>query len=211
MGKATFDVSITRGADKVTITVDGDPLHMVARLRVRVNGGNEVQAIGNSIDVPAEDGAAVSASVSILDEQGNELAHRDGKATVSIRGSSHDDHVVEAPSRHVEHKLPGLVRWPTWAAITVIGGASFGYFSWQTKKDQSDLDALNASSAMHTFDEAKAIDDRGKRDSLLSNVSLGVALAAAAATVITYVIDDEVEVQPMAAPGSAGVSASIRF
>jgi hypothetical protein len=211
LGKATFDVELTRAPGKVAITIGGDPLHMAARVRVRLNGGSELQAIGARIELPADDKVAITASVAILDEHGNELAHRDGSAPVALESSTAAK--AAGPTTRTEHRIPAVFRWPTWAAITVIAGGSCGYFSWQLGKDHDELDALNASSSMHTFDEAKAIDDRGQRDSLLTNVSLGVAIAAAAATVLTLTLDEthDVEVQPLAAPGTAGASATIRF
>ena len=207
LGSARFDVSLERGNGKVIVTLAGDPLHMAARMRVRMNGGSELDGSAPRLELPADDKLAITATITVLDDHGNQLARRDGGAAVAIESSA------DTPHRYrTEHSLPAVVRWPTWAAITVIAGGTCGYFSSRVHKDQQDLDSLNASSPMHTYDEAKAIDDRGKRDAMLVNVTLGVAAVAAAAAITTYIIDEhEVEVQPIAAPGTVGAAASVRF
>jgi hypothetical protein len=201
LGPARFDVSATRNDGKLALAITGDPLHMVARVHVGFDRGSDGEGVGDHVEVAIDD-AATHANVALLDEHGNTLAER----SVDVAAAT-----AAAPAglrEIVHHSIPAPLRWPTWTALAVVGAGATAYFAHAASKDQSDLDALNASSGMHTFDEAKAIEDRGKRDTLFT----GVAIAAAAAVVVTVVVDHRtVEVQPLAAPGATGASVSLHF
>lgn len=205
LGPARFDVDASRAHDKLAITVTGDPLHMVARVHVLLDHGGDREGVGAEFELPI-DAAATRATITLLDEHGNTLAQRDADLAVAAAPRAEP-----LPTVTVEHSVPAPLRWPTWAVLTVAAAGSCGYFAHAASQDQDELTALNMSSTMHTFDEAKAIEDRGHRDTLLTNVSLGVALAALAATVVSVAVDHTVEVQPLAAPGVAGASATIHF
>ena len=190
-------------ADGGTVRVEvdaSDPLQMIASVRVRSDGGVDRTARGLTVELPAGGNGAVALTVSALDDAGNELWT--GTAQL-VAGAP--------PPRH--HRLPRWARWPTWTAAAVVAGGASAYFGWRVKKDQDDLDRLNADSGQHNFDEAQAIQDRGKRDARLTNIGLGATLAAATAAVITAVIDRPgVEVQPaVTAGGGASVSVAVRF
>jgi hypothetical protein len=206
LGPARFDVDASRARGKLAITVTGDPLHMVARVHVVLDHGGEREGVGGEFEVPIPDEAG-RATLTLLDEHGNTLAEHDAELATTTAT------VAPAPASEnvVEHSVPALLRWPTWAVITVGAAGACGYFAYAAKQDQDQLTALNNDSAMHTFDEAKALEDRGRSHTLDANIAGGVAIAALAATVISIVVDHKVEVQPLAAPGAAGASAAIHF
>ncbi len=187
------------GAVRVAVEAD-DPLQMIESVRVKTEAGAEVSARGLSVELPALGDGAVDLTVSALDAAGNELW------TGAVRLVA-----ARPPPRH--HRVPGWARWPTWTVVAVASGGATAYFGWRAGKDQDDLDRLNANSSQHTFDEAMAIQDRGRRDTLLTNIGLGVTVAAATAAIITAVIDRPgVEVQPaVTARGGASVSVAVRF
>jgi hypothetical protein len=206
LGPARFAVSGQRKGGELALSVTGDPMHMVVRVHVAFDHGSDGEGVGDEITVTA-DPAATRATVSLLDDHGNTIAERDVPIVAVVTETAEP-----GPITIVHHSVPAAVRWPTWTAIAVVGAGATAYFAHARSQDQADLDALNASSAMHTFDEAQAIENRGKRDALLTNVSLGVAIAAAAAAVVTIAVDHQtVEVQPLAAPGAAGASVSLHF
>lgn len=214
LGAMTFDVAVARepGLARFTITAH-DPLSLAVKIRVR-SAGAEIESPLPSARVNVEDRLALTAQITILDDRGDELATRDtgapplGADPAAAIGTP--PAAVAAPRSR--HSVPALIRWPTWAAVTALAAGAGGYFAWQVGKDHSALDALNADSAAHTFDEATAITDRGKRHALGADLAFGVAGVAAAALVVTLVVDHTtLEVAPVVAPGGGGASAAIRF
>ncbi len=212
LGAMTFDVDVTREPGAAVFTVNAhDPLHLAVKLRVRIAGA-ALESPLPMARVEVEDKVPLTAQITILDDRGDELATRDTGAPPRVGGDAPAAIPSERPGPIHRHRVPALVRWPTWAAVTVVAAGAGGYFAWQVSKDHDALDALNADSAAHTFDEATALEDRGRKHALFANVGLGVAGAALVATVVTLVIDRErVEVAPVVAPGGGGARATIRF
>ena len=197
-----------RGDGKLELAIAHDPLHMVARVHVAFDHGSDAEAVGDHFTVAIDD-AATRITVTLLDEHGNRLAE---SINMGLETHATAAAAPAAATTTTSHRLPAASRWPTWTVLAVVAGGSAVYFARAASDDQSQLDALNASSTTHTFDEAKAIADRGSRDTLLANVSIGVAAAAAAAVVVTVIVDRRtVEVQPLAAPGAAGASVTFSF
>jgi hypothetical protein len=201
LGAMRLDLTATRAGNQVTIALGGDdPLHLAGRLRVDAGGGPPAEGPPPEVEVDAGPGA-FTATVEVLDDRGDVLARRTVSAVAAV-----------TPAGAAHHRVPAAVRWPTWTAIAAASLGTGAYFAWRVGKDKQDLDALNAASPMHSFDEARAIDDRGRRDALITNIALGVAAVAAVGAVVTFVVDRRtVEVEPLAAPGAAGASASVHF
>jgi hypothetical protein len=87
---------------------------------------------------------------------------------------------------------PLYLRWWPYAAVAAGFGGATAYFAWSTRSDSRELGRLNAASASYTFTEyralAKPIEDRGRRDALLTNIGLGVSGAFAIAAGALFVM-----------------------
>ncbi len=219
LGGFSVDIAIERDADRVEVTLTPqDPLKMVAGMRLRIGDASLVSVSGLTATLPAADAEAASVSVVVTDARGNELARRSvaGGARRQVGGDRAGDGAGErGPDRGPRSRSkrwPVLVRWTTWTGIALLAGGTGGYFAMEVGKDEDALAALNASSEMHTFDEAEALRERGQQHALYANIGFGVAGAAALAAVITFVIEPRgVEIVPSPTAGGGTVSASIRF
>jgi hypothetical protein len=80
------------------------------------------------------------------------------------------------------------------------------YFAWSARSDANELERLNADSVHHQFGEAKAVEDRGHRDALLTNIGLGATGAIALAASVLYLTRprEHVETHVAAAPIPGG-------
>ena len=213
LGGFSLDVQVVREDARIRVEVAGkDPLQLASGLRVRLGEEPEVAVEGTRADLPARDPATVDVLVVVVDRAGNELSRVDlpgGRAvdTPVDRPAP----VAAGPTRRVHHSIPAPLRWPTWAVLGLAAAGTGGYFVYRVDQAEDELAALNASSSTHTFDDALAIEERGDRDAMIANVAFGVAGAAAVATILTLVLDEErVEVLP-APGGSVGASAAVRF
>ncbi|HTM18984.1 MAG TPA: hypothetical protein VL172_00695 [Kofleriaceae bacterium] len=175
LGPLALELSVRRRPGVVAVTVQRrDPLHMIARLQ----SAPQATVDGDHLEIPAEDARPVAIEIAAVDEQGNVLVTE--RVTAEARATE---------PHHRGKRLPAALRWPTWTAVALVAAGSGGFFAWRVGQAQDDLDALNADSMQHTFDEARAIQDRGERAALGANISLAVAGAAAAAAVLTLVLE----------------------
>jgi hypothetical protein len=215
------------------LLVGSDPADMVAGARLAgADGttlGSAAQGSGR-IALAIPPGAAPS-TCSALDSHGNELARVPlGEAPAAppalgeSGGAAAGGTAVHVTRAAPPERKPFYARWWFWSGVATAGAAGVAsYFGTQVKKDQDDLDALNANSQDHLFEDAKAIEDRGKRHALDANISWGVAGGLAALTGVLLVLDlrhhdDEEEapatqahLTPTVAPGGAGVALSLGF
>jgi hypothetical protein len=223
VGRFSVDIAIERGDDRIDVTLTAhDPLSMVAGMRLRIGDASEVSVTGLTATLPAANATAVAVNVVVTDARGNELSRRSvAGGTSDRRGGGGGGNATggdttageRAGPRTRSKRWPVAVRWTTWTGVALVAGGAAGYFAVQVGKDEDDLAALNANSAAHTFDEAEAIRDRGRKHALYTNVAIGVAGAAAVATILTFVLEPRgsVEIAPAPAPGGATVSATVRF
>jgi len=205
----------------ITLIVVSDPLDMIARAHVvfTIDGGAErtkdtVASERTDITLPAA--RRIDARVAALDVHGNRLAEIGSKdAPVVILGEAPAPVPVAAPAPVVARPVtvvvhaaarPLYLRWWPYAAATAVFSIGAGYFAWSTHTDAGDLTRLFASSAFHQFSEAKAIEDRGHRDALLTNIGLGATAACAIAAGVLYVTrpHDPLETRLTAAPAPGG-------
>src|SRR5699024_8182710 len=91
------------------------------------------------------------------------------------------------------------------AAGAVLAGAT-GYFAYAAHADADELRGLIADSAQHDYGEARAVEDRARRNVLLTNVGLGVTAAVALAAGVLYLTTprDRVETRVAAVPLDGG-------
>jgi hypothetical protein len=185
----------------VTITVVSDPLDMVARARVIATVDKQAAktlekpaAAELTIALPA--GARIDLRVVALDDKGNRLAEV-GSADVPIVivGTAVAPVIPpKLPPKKIVHEAPRsprplYLKWWLWGgtAVALAGGAT--YFAFGARSAKTELDDLNAHSVNHDFDEAKAIESRGKRDALLTNIGYGAAGAFAVVSVILFLTE----------------------
>lgn len=136
-----------------------DPLGLVAavHIRYRIAGASDSMRvpIAKQIALPA---AAWVIDVTALDAVGNRLW-------------------VGAPPAIVDEprsKPRVYAWWPTYATIGGVALAFGGIAAWRFSASQDTFDRLDAEGG-HDFSELQAVERRGKRWALATNVSFGVA------------------------------------
>jgi len=203
----------------LTLVVVSDPLDMIAKAHVvfAIDGGAErtkdaVASERTDVTLPA--GRRIDARVAALDVHGNRLAEIGSKDVPIVIISDAPPVVAPAPApalrptRVVVHAAPRPV-YLTWWAHAAAGGV-FGvaavYFAWSTLSDANEIERLNADSALHQFAEVQAVEDRGHRHALFTNIGLGAAGAFGIAAGILYLTRprDHLETRITAAPTPGG-------
>lgn len=219
LGRFSVDVAVNRQKDKVEIVLSAhDPLAMVAGMRLRLGDASEVAVQGTRAVLPVADAAGVAVAIAVVDARGNELSRRTVTGSSSATGDGRGnggagnggDTVTPPPT--TRRGWPTIVRWPVWTGLAVVAAGAGGFFAYQVGQTEDELAALNASSDMHTFDEAESVRERGERQALFTNISFGAAGVFALAAVLAFTLEpDGVEIQPAPTSGGAAVSATIRF
>ena len=204
----------------ITLVVASDPLSMVATARVvfTVDGGAErsqdaeVGSERTEVALPA--GRRIDARIAALDVHGNRLAEI-GSRDVPVVIIGEAPPVVVAPAPAPPPRPPPVVRaaprpvylrwWPYAAAGALTLGAT-GYLALAARSATDDLDRILADSAHHRFGDATAVEDRARRDVLLTNIGLGVTGALAIAAGALYLIGprDRVETRFAVVPLAGG-------
>jgi hypothetical protein len=171
------------------VIVASDPLDMVATVRVvsEPGGRQDLEVISERIAIPAPGVEPQSLSVTVLDVHGNALAGvvyaRDLRArapAVPPRSTI----AVRAPVR----PRPVYLRWWPYAAAAVVAAGATAYFGLAARSATDELHGIVADSANHTYGEARAVEDRARRDVLITNIGLGAAGALAIAAGALYLI-----------------------
>ncbi|HEY0480405.1 MAG TPA: hypothetical protein VGD37_22955 [Kofleriaceae bacterium] len=211
-GHAVLEVKTETRSDPpaITVVVASDPLNMVATVRAvfSVDGGAErtrdVEA-SERTDVPLPAGRRIDARIAALDAHGNrliEIGSRD--VPIVVTGEAPPPVVValapappprRAPEAVHATARPVYLRWWPYAAGGVVFAGITGYFAWSVHTDTGELDRLNADSVHHSFGEARAAEDRARRDALFTNVGLGVTGAFALAAGVLYLTTPRVRTE----------------
>lgn len=185
----------------VTITVVSDPLAMIARARVIATVDKKPpetleKPVGEEVSISLPAAARIDLRVIALDDKGNRLAEV-GSADVPIVIVGSAPLVVSPPkpppkpivARTPRSPRPLYLKWWLWGGTSVAFAAGATYFAFGARSAKNELDELNAHSVQHTFDEARSIEDRGKRDALLTNIGYGAAGALAVVGVILFLTE----------------------
>ena len=218
---SALELKLETGSAPPTITLIAvsDPLDMVAKAHVvfAIDGGAEqardvVASERTEIALPAA--RRIDARVAALDVHGNRLVEIGSKEVpIVIIGEAPPPVVVVKPPPVVPPRRtsPGgarsvYLRWWPYAAATVAFGGATAYFAWSARSDARELERLGGDDALHSFSEAKAVEDRGRRATLLTNVGLGVsgAFAVTAAVLWFTAPRDRVESRVSAVPVRGG-------
>jgi hypothetical protein len=169
----------SRSGDQLVVEVTSDALKMVARARAYLQpetGVAETRILDGTrrwqVQLPA---GVRSWSLSLLDARGNQL--------LVLRGTVEPAAVPVQPPPVDRPAAAGgpawYARWFTWAGVAVgfaVAGTATGL--WANSIEQ-DLAALNMNSSSHDFTEARALERKGRRVALTSNLCFGAAGAAA--------------------------------
>src|SRR3569623_841410 len=204
----------------VTLIVTSDPFMMIAKARVyvRADGGKEQKLEGagdKKIEIELPKGKRLDLRVQALDEHGNRVAEL-GTTDVPIVITTNEEVAVgQAPpppkprakppvAPAPVHERPLYLKWWMWGGAAVVVGAGGAYFGMQARDESDALTKLNADSANHTFDEARAVQDRANRDVTLFNVGMGVAGAFAIGATILYLTEPHAETRMAVVPQAGG-------
>lgn len=182
----------------VTVVVVADPLSMISRVRVSaVADGKPAQTFDRpgsertTVELP--EAARLEVQVAVVDEHGNRLAELGShEAPIVILGKAPPPPpLVRAPPPPPPARAPRplYLRWWTWAGGAAAFGAAAAYFGIDAVLAKRDLDHLNANSIEHSFDEAKDVESRARRDVLLTNIGWGVTGVLAVGATVLYLTE----------------------
>ncbi len=190
------------------VVVASDPLDMVATVRVvtEPGGRQDLDVASERIEVamPGDAVPAYTVNVTVLDVHGNALAAvvyaRDLRPTAAPYVPPRSTIVVRARPRPVH------LRWWPYAAAGVVAAGVAGYFGLAARSATDELQGIIAGSAQHSFGDARAVEDRARRDVLITNIGLGAAGALAIAAGALYLIAprDHTEILSGVAPLPGG-------
>ena len=203
----------------ITLVVVSDPLNMVATAHVvfTVDGGAErsqdaeVGSERTEVALPA--GRRIDARIAALDVHGNHLVDIGSRDVPVVIVGEPPPPVVVAPvppppPPPVVRAAPRplYVRWWPYAAAGAVALGATGYFALAARSETDDLRRIIADSAHHRFGDATAVEDRARRDVLLTNIGLGVtgALALAAGALYLTAPRDRVETHVAVVPLAGG-------
>lgn len=182
----------------LTVVVDSDPMQMITHVRFRVKADArpvtsfERPLSGRtSLELPLPRGERFDIQVAALDAKGNRLAELGTLEVpivivakpVPVASKSLPYSAVAAPSS----SRPLYARWWMWGGASVVVAATSAYWGLAGLSAADDLKALQANSARYSFDEARSVENRARRDLLISNVGFGIAgVLAVTATVFAW-------------------------
>lgn len=193
----------TEAPPAIAVIVKSDPMKMLARIAVtvKVDGGAAKQidkrfAGQERVEVALPAGGRLDVRVAALDEKGNRLVELGSEdVPIVILGKVEDKPAIVVTKPVVKPKpapatprsaRPLPLKWWLWGGTAVVVAGAATYFGLDGLAAKRDLEALNADSTNHTFDEAKDTERRARRDFLLANIGFGVAGALAVTATILF-------------------------
>ena len=208
-GKGPLEVTcqVDDAALVIALAVKADPAELVAGARVvyRLDDGSEqiIEARGRDshrLRVPTT--TPVTLICAALDEHGNRLSEIGSwREPMTLTPPAPEPQPMIATAAPARAPSPPLyARWYVWGAATVVAAGGGGYFGWQAHQDQEALNRLNQNSPDHSFSEAEAIEQRGRRNALVANIGFGAAGVFAVAAVVSLALEPD-------APGTEGSTA----
>lgn len=209
----TVDVSRDREAGIVTVEVSSDPFHLVhaARLIYRDDDHvtyRDIVANGGALLVDVPPAIRNTAVVTVVDQYGNQLmdpalalppppvAAPTAKPGDAAKGEPSVDDAIEQlmddePERSSGRSLAG--RWYVWSGVTLVAAGAATYFGLRAQDDWARLDSVVADSGSHDFNEAKALESSGRRNQLITNIGVGVAVTSAVVSTVLLLRGDHHE------------------
>jgi hypothetical protein len=170
------------GAFTVVVT---DPMALVDKVRLRytIDGGAErtreiASAPRAAIALPA--GKRTEVRLIALDAHGNRLVEREPWVHIHEPAPVVVSRPLPPPPRPVQR--PIYLRWWPYAVATIAAGGATTYFGWSAYSTARDLQGAGNDV------EARALEDRGRRQTLFTNIGFGVTGAFAIATGVLFVL-----------------------
>ncbi|MFN0248658.1 MAG: hypothetical protein ACKV2T_17345 [Kofleriaceae bacterium] len=196
-------IRVTDVRGLVTLVPSADPLGLVAGIAVAV-----VDSAGAHRDV--------------VDRRSTRIALPAGTTAIEVTALDADGHRIWSgppPKPEIIGDRPPvpserswIARWPTWAIVTGVALGVGGVGAWRVKVAQDDFDRLRAEPEEHDFSELEAIERRGDRWALATNIAFGAAIVTTVVTAILVVRRGESAAVGVTATGSsARVGVSGRF
>lgn len=193
-----------RDGDVVSVRIASDPLRMIAAARLLYRDRGDIAqrdqpvSEGGDVSVNVPERLRATASITVVDRYGNQLIDPLPAApppvTVPAAAAASDADAPAAMSL-TDEAVPAaeerslLGRWYTWGALSVASGAAATYFGMRANARWAELDAVIDSSDEHAFDEARQLEEAGRRDALVSNIAIGAAVTTAVISVALIVRD----------------------
>lgn len=184
----------------VTLVVVNDPHKLIVGAKVHFSVDKKPEQVLTAdgegrIKVDLETGKRIDLRLHAVDEYGNrvvELGTRDVPIVITSTGKTKQ--IVDPTDANLVRTKPAAppeprawyAQWWVWGVATVVAGGATGFFAWKTRSDINELESLNANSYVHTWAEAQDVEQRAKRDMLITNIGLGVTGAFALGTALLY-------------------------
>jgi hypothetical protein len=167
-----------------------DPVALVAKARIHiaVDGGAEraqdIAAAPRS-EIALPPGARIAVRVTALDVHGNRLVELAPKLIVAAPAptAAPSSPAPPPPQPVATGRRPLALRWWPYAAAAVVSGGATAYHGWSAYS--AALDLRRATSVR----ESDAAVERGRRDTLLTNIGFGVTGAFAIAAGAMYLLE----------------------
>ena len=87
------------------------------------------------------------------------------------------------------NSTPIYKRWYSWGALAVGSAALGAYFGMRAGSDWERLDGVIDDSGNHSFEDAMALENSGRRNQKISNLGLGAAALFAVVAVVNVSFD----------------------
>jgi hypothetical protein len=201
-GKKPLEIKTETATEppSVTIQVVEDPLKMITKVQATfvVDGKPEQKLDKDAADkvtIELPKGKRIDLRVAALDEHGNRLAEL-GSTSVPIvilgkgGGDSGGTVVIKKPPPPKPtgpiKERPLYLQWWLWGGASVVFLGAGTYFGVAAILAKNELQDLGNESGNHPFDQVTPVEDRARRNVLLTNIGLIAGGAFAATTVVLY-------------------------
>ncbi len=199
----TVDIARDHETGIATLEVASDPFHMVHAARLIYRDGDRVtyrDVVANGGDLLVEVPPAIrsTAVLTVVDEHGNQLMEpvlalpprpvakptADPAAAVPEEAAPDplEQLLAEEPERSSGPSIFG--HWYVWSGLTLAASGAAAYFGVRAQDDWARLDQVVADSGEHDFAEAHALEQSGRRNQLITNISVGVAVTSAVVSTV---------------------------
>ncbi len=195
-------IRVTSVKGLVTLVPSADPLGLVSGIAVAVvdRAGAHRDVIDRRSPRIALPVGTTAIEVSALDADGHRIWSGPPPAEVS----------VDSPRPVTVDERSWIARWPAWAIATGAFVAAGGASAWRVKVAQDEFDRSRGDPD-RDFDELAAIEARGDRWALATNIAFGAAIVTGVVTTILVVRGSESAVGVSATGSSASIGIGGRF